>query len=63
DHHDAGRETGLIAARVLRGENPADIPYRSSTLTRLIVNLRLAREAGLTLPPAVLARADQIVEN
>lgn len=63
DHHDAGREAGVIAARVLRGESPADIPYRSSTLTRLIVNLRLAREAGLTLPPAVLARADRIVEN
>jgi ABC-type uncharacterized transport system substrate-binding protein len=63
DHHDAGREAGLIAARVLHGESPADIPYRSSTFTRLIVNLRLAREAGLALPPAVLARADQIVEN
>jgi ABC-type uncharacterized transport system substrate-binding protein len=63
DHFDGGRESAAMAARVMRGESPANIPYRSVSRTRLVVNPASAREAGLTLPDAVLKRADQVVEH
>jgi putative ABC transport system substrate-binding protein len=50
------------AARVLRGEKPGDIPIEQPLLFRLAVNQRLAREMGLKLPAALLARADEVVE-
>lgn len=62
DHFDGGRESALLAARVMRGERPADIPYRSVSKTRLVVNPASAREVGLILPDSVLKRADQVVE-
>jgi ABC-type uncharacterized transport system substrate-binding protein len=63
DHFEGGRESASLAARVMRGERPADIPYRSVSRTRLVVNPVSAREAGLTLPDSVLRRADQVMEH
>ena len=57
DHSDGGREAGRIAARVLRGDNPASIPYRGITKTVLALNPAAAAEAGLTLPAELLSRA------
>jgi ABC-type uncharacterized transport system substrate-binding protein len=61
DYGDGGREAGLIAARVMRGEDPASIPFQAVKRTRLIVNLESARSRGLTLPPALIQRADEVI--
>ena len=57
DYGDAGREAGLLAARVMRGENPAKIPFIPYSKTKLVLNTKAARHIGLTLPPAVVKKA------
>jgi ABC-type uncharacterized transport system substrate-binding protein len=59
DHFDGGRESALIAARVMRGESPARFPYQGIRRTRLLVNPEAARAVGLTIPDPVLARAER----
>lgn len=61
DYHDGGRAAALLAARVMRGEHPSTIPFQSLETTRLLVNLAAAREIGLTLPPGLVARADEVI--
>ncbi len=61
DYYDNGREAGLVAARVMRGENPSKIPFRSVGKTRLIINLDAARVINFNLPPALVKRADEVI--
>jgi len=61
DYYDSGREAAHIAARVMRGEPPASIPFAGFSKTKLVVNAGAARAAGLTTPSAVEKRADQVV--
>lgn len=61
DYYESGRESAKLAARVLRGESPAKIPFAGLSLTRLLVNPAAAREAGLTIPQTILDRADEVV--
>jgi ABC-type uncharacterized transport system substrate-binding protein len=61
DYHENGRASGHIAARVMRGEQPATIPFEGVSKTKLILNDAAARSLGLTIPPAVLKRADQVI--
>jgi ABC-type uncharacterized transport system substrate-binding protein len=61
DYFDGGRDAGLMAARIMRGERPADIPFKPLVTTRLLINLDAAREIGLTIPPALVARAARVV--
>jgi ABC-type uncharacterized transport system substrate-binding protein len=58
DHFDGGRESALIAARVMRGESPASFPYQGITKTRLLVNRQAAEAVGLRIPESVSRRAE-----
>jgi ABC-type uncharacterized transport system substrate-binding protein len=61
DYHDAGREAGQLAARVMRGSDPAGMPFRLVERVNFIIDLPRARAAGLRIPEAILARADRII--
>ncbi|WP_158043922.1 ABC transporter substrate-binding protein [Skermanella pratensis] len=61
NYYQVGRQTGQIVARVLKGENPGDIPVRSAEGTDLYVNPKAAAAMGITIPDGVVARAGKVV--
>lgn len=61
DYYDAGKQAARIAARIIRGESPAAIPFEPLHKSKLIVNLQAARALGLNIPPEIVQRADEVI--